>query len=70
MSSGSSGLDPKYLSLDLNAVADGKRSDEWPVPKRQHSSGDKKAKDAARDTKAEKESKKENSTGEKSASLY
>jgi hypothetical protein len=69
MSSGSSGQDPKYTSFDLNAVADGKRSNEWAV-QTQHSSGNKKAKDAGSDTKAEKQSKKANSTGEKSASLF
>jgi hypothetical protein len=68
MSSGSSTHDPKYTSFDPNALADGRRSNERPVLRRQRSGGNKKAKDPTRDPKAEKDSKKANSTGEKSAS--
>jgi hypothetical protein len=69
MSTGSSGHDPKYTSFDPNALADGRRSNEWPIPKTQRSGGNKKEKEAARDPKAEMQSKKETSNGEKSASL-
>lgn len=69
MPTGSSGEAPKYSSFDPNTLADGKRSSEWPGPKGERSAGKKKAKDAAREPEADKQNKKANSTGEKSASL-
>jgi hypothetical protein len=69
MSSGSSGDVPKYSSFDPNALADGKRSDEWTGLKGQPSTGKKKANEAAREPEIENQNKKANSAGEKAASL-
>ena len=69
MSSGSSGHNPKYTSLDYDAVADVKPLRESPVRKGQRSSGKKKAKDGAHASKTEKQSKMTDSSGEKSVGL-
>jgi hypothetical protein len=69
MSTGSSGDGPNYSSFDPNVLADGKRLDEWPGLKGQPSAGKMKGKDAVHEPEAEKQNKKANSTGAKSASL-
>jgi hypothetical protein len=61
MSSGSSGQDLKYTSFDPNNLADGRRSNESPVPQEQHSGNNMKAKKAASSPQTNIQAKKEDS---------
>jgi hypothetical protein len=69
MSSGSAGYHAKYTSFDPTAVADGRRSNELPAPKKPRSGQKTKPKNEPHAPPADKRTKKKNSKPTKSASL-
>src|SRR5947209_13104467 len=69
MSSGSTGLDPKYTSFDPNVLADGRRSNESPAPQEQHSGDDTGAANAASSLQTNIQPKTGDSTAKRSVGL-
>ena len=69
MSSGSTGLNPKYHSFDPNNMADGRRSNESPVPQVQRSGDIMKVNNAASSPQTNVQAKKGDSTDKSSVGL-
>jgi hypothetical protein len=69
MSSGSTNLDPKYTSFFPNGLADGRRSNESPVPQEQRSGDNMNANKAASSPQANTQAKAADSKAERSVGL-